>query len=272
MKHSSNMNSFVRVLPTSPTSSAPIRVGWIGAWKQRRHRTHRYCEHVYLMWITRGQGDLIIDDRSYEVVAPCLVVTTPGTHLDYGPVKSWDEHFAICEPKAVDLLPTNILQQPVLPLMPSPLLRNVLQSWFEPDFAQPSDDRRIDSLIHFALLESLRCRPTPLDPLLHHLHRVQARIDAHPEQPYDPEQDAREAGVSRSTWERAWKTHVGCPPARYHLQRRLETAARLLETKPSASIRNIALEVGYDDPLHFSRRFRRWCGHSPKAYRQQRSH
>lgn len=50
---------------------------------------------------------------------------------------------------------------------------------------------------------------------------------------------------------------------------RLERSAELLQNSP-LSIAQISLELGYSDPAHFTRAFRRWTGESPSAYRCRR--
>jgi len=53
---------------------------------------------------------------------------------------------------------------------------------------------------------------------------------------------------------------------------RFEAAARLLRETDATAL-EIALEVGYEDPSHFSRAFKRIAGISPREYRrQQRLH
>ncbi len=53
---------------------------------------------------------------------------------------------------------------------------------------------------------------------------------------------------------------------------RFETAVRLLR-ETDATVLEIALEVGYEDPSHFSRAFKRIAGITPREYRrQQRLH
>ena len=53
---------------------------------------------------------------------------------------------------------------------------------------------------------------------------------------------------------------------------RFEAAARLLRETDATAL-EIALEVGYEDPSHFSRAFKRTAGISPREYRrQQRLH
>ena len=49
---------------------------------------------------------------------------------------------------------------------------------------------------------------------------------------------------------------------------RFETAARLLRETDATAL-EIALEVGYEDPSHFSRAFKRLAGISPREYRRQ---
>ena len=49
---------------------------------------------------------------------------------------------------------------------------------------------------------------------------------------------------------------------------RFETAARLLRETDTTAL-EIALEVGYEDPSHFSRAFKRLAGISPREYRRQ---
>ena len=49
---------------------------------------------------------------------------------------------------------------------------------------------------------------------------------------------------------------------------RFEAAARLLRETDATAL-EIALEVGYEDPSHFSRAFKRTTGISPRAYRRQ---
>ena len=52
------------------------------------------------------------------------------------------------------------------------------------------------------------------------------------------------------------------------LEDELRDRAQLLLADQTRPITEIALELGYNDPAHFSRAFTRWCGRAPKAYRK----
>lgn len=76
------------------------------------------------------------------------------------------------------------------------------------------------------------------------------------------------ACVSKTHLAHLFRTRLGTSPLRYLQQVRIETAKRLLGTS-SLSIHEVATQVGFADPLYFSRAFRAATGVSPRAYRQQ---
>ncbi|KXU33923.1 hypothetical protein AXK11_09130 [Cephaloticoccus primus] len=94
----------------------------------------------------------------------------------------------------------------------------------------------------------------------------------------DLEQLAAMSGLSKFHFHRLFKAAIGMSPRRYHAQLRLNEARRLLrERAPAAkpgdeqkSILAVALAVGYSNPSHFARLFRRETGLSPSEYRRSR--
>lgn len=74
--------------------------------------------------------------------------------------------------------------------------------------------------------------------------------------------------LSGTTLRQAFHEVTGMPPRTWLEQRRIQAAAHtLLNTE--LSITSIARQVGYPDPYHFSRVFKRLTGLSPRRYRQQ---
>lgn len=66
---------------------------------------------------------------------------------------------------------------------------------------------------------------------------------------------------------RLFKSTFGTTPLDYKLQIRIHMAKELL-LMTQCTVREIALIVGFKDPFHFSRHFKKRTGYSPSEYRQ----
>ena len=76
----------------------------------------------------------------------------------------------------------------------------------------------------------------------------------------------RYIGFSRSYFSTIFKKKIGVSPQEYLIQYRLKQSCHLL-LSTGLSIQDIALQVGYDDPLNFSKMFKNSYGISPTEYR-----
>jgi AraC-like DNA-binding protein len=74
------------------------------------------------------------------------------------------------------------------------------------------------------------------------------------------------AGLSASHYAALFRRATGYGPLEYQIRLRMGLARELLDTT-SRTISSIAHQVGYDDPLYFSRQFRRIHAMSPSEYR-----
>ena len=79
---------------------------------------------------------------------------------------------------------------------------------------------------------------------------------------------AQEIGIHRSHLAAVFLRNVGLSPQDFLLRLRMERA-RFLLTQTDMAVQDAAAAVGYDDPLAFSRAFRRYSGKSPSTYRTQ---
>jgi len=77
---------------------------------------------------------------------------------------------------------------------------------------------------------------------------------------------AEAATLSVSRFSHLFREQVGVAPRDYVERQRMLAAAHLLELT-QRPIGSIAAEIGFDDALYFSTRFRRVMGVSPRAYR-----
>jgi AraC-like DNA-binding protein len=73
--------------------------------------------------------------------------------------------------------------------------------------------------------------------------------------------------LDRSYLGALFRERTGLPPQQHLLQLRMEKAAGLI-VESDLPISTIARSVGYDDPLLFSRMFRKVKGESPLGFRR----
>jgi AraC-like DNA-binding protein len=97
--------------------------------------------------------------------------------------------------------------------------------------------------------------------------QVKELIDTQPAQPWTLADWARLTGVSANHLAGLFAEQVGTPPHRYLLQRRIESACRLLRDS-DLPITQIALECGFSSSQHLAGRFGRHMGATPSAYRK----
>lgn len=77
---------------------------------------------------------------------------------------------------------------------------------------------------------------------------------------------ARVVGLSSAYFTGLFREQTGCAPRDYLHLLRLHRACHLLKTT-ELSVKQISAQVGYADPLHFSRQFKTFHGISPSQYR-----
>lgn len=78
-----------------------------------------------------------------------------------------------------------------------------------------------------------------------------------------------QAGLSVSRLSTLFRGHLQISPQAYIEKRRLEEALRLLYSE-SLTIKEVATLAGFEDPLYFSRRFKKHFGICPESYRKER--
>lgn len=83
---------------------------------------------------------------------------------------------------------------------------------------------------------------------------------------FDPEQLARECGMSRRTFERRFKKATGLTPVFYLQRTRVEAAKQMLETDRQ-TFDEISYRAGYEDASYFRKVFIKHTGLSPSEYK-----
>lgn len=80
---------------------------------------------------------------------------------------------------------------------------------------------------------------------------------------------ANKCCLSESHFRDSFKSYFGVSPHKLILNKRIEYAQAILLIFKDKSVKNIALEAGFDDPHYFSRIFKKHTGVSPNEYRKK---
>lgn len=92
-------------------------------------------------------------------------------------------------------------------------------------------------------------------------------VDEHLDEALTIERLAQVAGFSTFHFHRIFRGATGETLNAFVNRRRLERAARLLRFRSDLSVTEVALQVGFNSPEHFSRCFRKKFGFSAREYR-----
>jgi AraC-like DNA-binding protein len=75
------------------------------------------------------------------------------------------------------------------------------------------------------------------------------------------------SGMSRTNFFRAFKDQTGQSPYAYHLQLTIRRAEEMLRNS-TLSVKQVATALGFRNPYHFSKLFKKKTGFAPRAYRE----
>jgi len=103
------------------------------------------------------------------------------------------------------------------------------------------------------------------DPECTGLHKALHHLETHLDEPINMDHLQKLACMSRSKFYQYFKHHIGCTPAEFQIQRRMENAATKL--KHGMSVTQACVESGFKNVSHFSRRFYQYYGKSPSEFK-----
>lgn len=236
-----------------------------------------------LGYVVGGEGKLEINDVSYKLRQGCLYhISPPGVRLRFtsetaSPLLYIAVHFdyRLVEWEGREL--TSRVSQAALRL-PHVLelasvkraeeqFRELHQLWND---QRPGYEwRSRDFLIH--LLDQLEGMQTP-KPLTElraeeAIRRAMEHVHECYKEPLNRERMAQYCTMSVSYFSLLFKKYTGYSYVQYIHKVRLEKAKNLLRSG-FAPVSEIARDIGYEDPLYFSKQFTREVGLSPRDYRK----
>ena len=110
-------------------------------------------------------------------------------------------------------------------------------------------------------------KPTVSSYIQEEMEYARRYFNEHYNEPINIEEYAQSRGMSVSWFLRNFKQVTMKSPMQYILAIRINNAVSLLETT-DYNVTEIATVIGYDNPLYFSRIFKKLRGMSPSDYRK----
>jgi AraC-like DNA-binding protein len=142
-------------------------------------------------------------------------------------------------------------------------LRDLLDWWGARVPQLPLAENAMERVLLLARLAAAQRQPTIADE---RIARVIDHISGHLDGEFGIGELARVAGLSVSRLSWLFKERTGLPPVKFLEARRIEKARHLLLTT-DLPVQQIGLQVGFPNAQHFSTRFRKLTGQSPRAFR-----
>ena len=99
------------------------------------------------------------------------------------------------------------------------------------------------------------------------LQRILAVMHDRPDAPLSLSEAARLAGRSASSVSHLFTERTGTSFKRTQVEARVAAAERMLKTERNVTVKEVAYRLGYDDPLYFSRIYKKYRGIPPSAAR-----
>jgi len=161
-------------------------------------------------------------------------------------------------------LPHRVMKQGALPSQLN-LAKHIVQATVRIAAAEDASSAQLQQLL-WAMLASHSGQPVAMDAVLS--HEIAKVVDAMRKNQYrDSFSLSDMAALSRmpvETFRKRFVSEVGMPPQSYQLFCKMERAKTLL--KEGCTVRQAGIEVGMNDPYHFSKTFKNIVGMSPSAY------
>ncbi|MBX9454670.1 MAG: AraC family transcriptional regulator [Rhizobium sp.] len=226
-----------------------------------------------LQHTTSGAGNLRYDNRSHRLEpGDTMALIVPHNHRYWlEPGGRWEFFWLSMNGEEALRIHRDVIAAagPVLRLAPGTIER-LAGSCLRLVDGEATSAGRASAIAYDAMMalhdDVFGALPAP-EELRGAMRPVTAHIEANLGRALPVSELARVAGMSRAHFSRLFAASEGMPPAEYVLERRLESAARLLARGAAQPVKEIAILTGFADPNYFAKAFRRRYGLSPTEFR-----
>jgi len=233
----------------------------------------RFQSAWQLVVIVSGDSEVQVGEKWHPIPSGHLRLMAPG-HWEYYRFATqtpthqlWLDFYP--EKKHAALVKMLSSLDPLIPL--SPTLESLLRAGLEMDVSLSRGVQALEANALAALYllcaeaQSGRERPGPLHPsVVRACDYIEKNLSAQMEL----SAISHAAGLSLNHLSRLFDRQLGHTPIEYVWHLRTQKAASMLRST-GLSVGEISSQTGFQNPFHFSRRFKAAFGSSPRAYRNQ---
>jgi AraC-like DNA-binding protein len=264
------------LLQELPIGLAPSDIGFFPKAKWHYFERPSGSPELILILCVQGKGWARFHRREYPVMPGHLLVIGPRQPHAYGADlhQPWSIYWCHAAGPLAARFAKDVLEEmpaPVLEVGDYPRLVTLFTEMLDELERGYGPDRLVPSSTALSHLLGLvwKCRRARSDERIDSALRVRQiaeQLCQVPEQSVTVGGLAAMANLSVSHFCALFKRAAGFAPIDYLLHMRIRRACQLLDTTDHP-IKRIAADMGFSDPLYFSRVFRKVHGLSPKAYR-----
>ncbi|GAB7054770.1 MULTISPECIES: AraC family transcriptional regulator [unclassified Paenibacillus] len=268
--------------PETPTEGSPLTVLFSGNSQTRPgHKPGPKVVDYYLIHhILSGKGTYACMGRTYQLGAGDSFLIEPGQLIHYA--ADWDEPWHYCwiafEGPQASMMLQDIGLSSLAPIVHTGRRRKIGALYRQIQLAFQSRSAganlRANGLLHLLFAEyaeALRPQQTSMPRQTtggeQTVQQALQYLTAQYAEPITIELMAETLGYNRAYLSTLFKKHTGLTPVTFLLRLRLDKARHLLRERPELTVEQIASSVGFQDPLYFSKQFKRHYQASPTEYR-----
>lgn len=232
-------------------------------------------DHYLLHHVTSGYGTYSIMGKTYDLAPGDTFLSYPDTVISYRADMEfpWEYYWVGFQGSDAPLLLSRTafsFENPVIHIDCGERVKSLLLGIYEGRGSRIADEVRMTSRLYelfSGLIESADSGRGEV-PGRENVHRACEYIANNFSRPITVAEVAEHAEISRSWMYREFQKYVGVSPVQYLIQFRLQQACMLLENT-DLSVKAVSFSVGFEDPLYFSRAFKKAYGVSPKQYAER---
>lgn len=239
---------------------------------------HKYThtQNAYLLTlVVEGSATLSVAGKKIPLQAGDLFLSFPASGASYTTKKGvpWSIRWVTLtgtQPGRLFPLMGFTEDHPVRSVKGNGQVERILRELFEIALKDDLKNKLAALSLFYELLSDVSSSSAPASP-----HKaVSVALEYVSEHYGDPDLTvdtlAKAAFLNTNYFSKLFNARIGMPPGRFILRTRMEKAKKLLRFT-SLSVGEIALAVGFADPLYFSRIFHRYTTLSPTQFRKNPS-